>query len=103
MMPDQPTTTVHPERHPYANRVVLLSNNAQDPLDRKVVPGTDFVVLDWADRCFGSPWRTVRYPVTGAYAVRVELAELPIDDEVVYGRIGSTYYLVHETELGGLA
>lgn len=100
-MTGQPSTTLHAEPHPLAGRTVVLNETAQDPIDAAVLPGAEYHVLDWADRRFGTPWRTVRYPVMGKYAMRAEFGLLPIDDEVVYGTtVGGGHHLVHASELG---
>jgi len=60
--------------------------------------GQDFRVEDWWDRIAGRSWMDCDgNPACLAYAMG-EL-EAPIDNEIVYGKIGSSGHLVHVTFL----
>lgn len=92
--------TIHNEAHPLAGRTVQLNNKASDPITNDVVPGTNYRVEDWCDRVIGESWMDAygNWAAKG-YKERAKLTELPVDDEVVYGKIGHLWYLIHVTEL----
>lgn len=92
---------MHAEQHPLAGRTVAL--RAEDPHRGLVVTGVEFRVEDWWDRTHGKSWMdSVGNPAALCYAMRTgpQLSVIPIDDEVVYGKIGSFGHLVHASELG---
>lgn len=82
----------HLEQHPQAGQTITIH--------RKGEPGEEqFTVEDWCDRVMGQSWMWM----SGNHAVRnyayhAGLTGLPVDDEVVYGKIGAFGYLVHVTE-----
>jgi hypothetical protein len=89
---------MHTEAHPLAGRTVRLNDQAQDA-SGPVVPNAEFRVEDWWDRLTGGSWMHVKgNPAAIGYAIRG--GHLPLDDEVVYGKIGYLGYLVHDSELG---
>ncbi|GAB1823542.1 hypothetical protein [Herbidospora sp. RD11066] len=75
----------HAEPHPLAGSTIYLKS------------GSKFVVEDWWDR-LAEPWQASGAPVAVAYKVRAEAAGLPLDNEVIYGKIGNGL-LIHETEI----
>lgn len=81
--------------HPLAGKHVKIKN-ANDPnLD-----GCEFYVEDWWVNVAGQSWKTCDgNPACMAYCGRVIRSGLPLNDEVVYGKIGSFGYLVHDSEL----
>lgn len=92
----------HPEAHPLAGRTVVLNDTAKDGLG-EVVPGTEFRVEDYWDRVSGGSWMFAEgNPACLKYAMRTGLSggNIPLDDEVVYGKIGPFGHLVHVSELG---
>lgn len=93
--------TIHKESHSLAGqRVVLNSNVAKDITQGLVRPGEVFRVEDWADRVYGHSWMDARGNFAAIhYAVRFAQG-LPLDDEVVYGKIGNFGHIVHVSELG---
>jgi hypothetical protein len=57
-------------------------------------------IEDWWDRVYGESWMHIcGNPACLGYAIRSAKVKLPIDDEVLYGKIGIFGYIVHETEL----
>lgn len=88
----------HSSPHPQAGQTVTV--NAELHM---AGPGPhQFVIEDWADRAYGRSWMFVNgNPAALAYAVRSSVAGLPLDDEVVYGKVGSRGHLVHVREIGG--
>lgn len=63
----------------------------------------DFRIEDWWDRIAGRSWKVCDgNPACLDYAIRAGFERLPIDDEVVYGKIGLIGKLVHVSQLGEL-
>lgn len=85
--------------HPAAGKAYVL-----DPKTRNVqgfFPGAIFEVEDWAYRVWeGVSWQQMAgNPTANIYAIR-SAAGLPLDDRVLYGKIGGLAFLVHVSELG---
>lgn len=81
--------TIHSTPNPLAGKAVIISAG--------VLAGRQFVVEDWWDRIVGRSWMTCDgNPACLAYAMR---EDTPIDDEVVYGKIGGAGFLVHASML----
>ena len=60
--------------------------------------GSDFVVEDWWDRLTGVSWMfSDGNPACLVYAIRS--VGLPIDNEVLYGKVGHFGHLVHISEI----
>lgn len=59
-----------------------------------------FEVEDWWDRLYGGSWMFAsgNYAVIN-YAMRSGAKNLPLDDEVVYGKVGRLGHIVHVSEL----
>ncbi|MGW1039360.1 hypothetical protein [Streptomyces sp. NPDC002547] len=66
-----------------------------------VGPGTHEVrVEDWCDRVFGRSWMGMDgSPSALVYAIRSTVAGLPLDNEVVYGKVGQRGHLIHVSEI----
>lgn len=64
----------------------------------------EFVVEDWWDRISDTGWQeTYGSPVVVIYAERRKFDDLPLDEEVIYGKVGYFGYLVHASEIQGEA
>ncbi|QBI97727.1 hypothetical protein SEA_DOGFISH_38 [Gordonia phage Dogfish] len=90
-------TTIHPEPHPMADCavVVRVKSIAADNPQPMVL-----MVEDYWDRVTGGSWQTaVDSGEALAYGLRAGFARLPLDDEVLYGTIGSVTLLVHVSEI----
>lgn len=89
---------MHTEPSKLKNQTIIVKE--QDNL-----PGGEFKVEDWWDRVSGKSWahssNNTAANNTAAinYALRVNRLKLPIDDEVLYGKIGHLGYLVHMSEI----
>jgi hypothetical protein len=84
----------HPQKHPLAGRTVRVSIFDQDE---------DFYVYDWFDRVFQAFWLSKAGGRSAQnYAKHAGFKGLPLDNEVVYGRVGKWGTIVHATELEGL-
>ncbi|AON97405.1 hypothetical protein SEA_NYCEIRAE_42 [Gordonia phage Nyceirae] len=90
-------TTIHPEPSALAGRaVVVLAKSIATEVPQPMV----FMVEDYWDRVSGGSWQTsVDSPDALAYGLRAGFADLPLDDEVLYGSIGSTTNLIHVSEV----
>lgn len=79
------TVTVHPKRD--------LEN---------LVDGAEFRVEDWWENVYGQSWMTSDgNPAAMLYGMRNGIGRLPIDNDVLYGKVGALGYLVHVSEIEG--
>ena len=79
---------VHNEEHPLAGKTVQLKN------------GQSYTVEDWADRVLGrSVWMADGNPAAMKYAIRSAVEGHPIDNNLLYGKIGWIGEIVHVEEL----
>lgn len=87
--------------HRLAGQTVTLIN-AQDPVRGMVVAGAKFCVEDSVAALLDSPvWSgvtTTNWAVAN-YRIRAARIDLPVDENVVYGKIGGLGHIVHESEL----
>jgi hypothetical protein len=93
----------HVEQHPLSGKTVVLGEHAGDPVRHMVEPGELFRVEDWWDRLTGGSWMDAEgNPAALQYAMRIgsRFGDVPVDDDVVYGKIGPYGHLVHASELG---
>lgn len=81
---------MHSDPHPLAGQTVTvdLGNGPQA-----------YEIEDWWDRVSGGSWMYADgNPAALKYALR-SAGRTPIDDEVVYGKVGPFGHLVHVTEI----
>lgn len=84
--------TIHKDDHPLRNEVVKIAAGA--------FAGHDYRVEDWWDRVAGKSWKWCDgNPACLEYAMRSASEALPVDDEVVYGKIDGFGKLVHVSQL----
>lgn len=91
------TNIIHNEPHPLAGQTVEVD------VETHIGNMTRFVVEDWWDRLGAGSWMYADGNFAAMhYAVRGGLLDLPLDDEVVYGKdehgLG---HILHVTELVG--
>lgn len=87
---------MHSERHPSAGQTVIVNIDldGSGPAEHK------YTVEDWWDRLTGGSWMWADgNPAALAYAARSARFALPVNDEVVYGKINGLGHIVHVTEL----
>lgn len=99
---------IHETQHPLSGQSVKLKPGTvlYDAVKKKLFDaGEDsqlfsFEVEDWWDRLYGASWMVAsgNYAVIN-YAMRSGGKGLPIDDEVVYGKVGRLGHIVHVSEL----
>ena len=89
------------ERHPLAGQTVRLKNDIGKFMQDEA-GGAEFVVEDWAENVLGcSVWDADGNPAALEYALRrgTNGNNVPIDDNVVYGKVGWFGHFVHESEI----
>lgn len=96
---------VHAEPHPLAGRTVRV-RLAAPLIDLKGVTAgvVELRLEDWWDRVGGGSWTAADgNAACMAYAIRSGFARppIPVDDDVVYGKVGPYGHLVHASELLG--
>lgn len=90
---------VHENSHPKAGQTVRIkfAGNGHPQVEGLE---HDFRVEDYWDKISGTSWMTSDgNPAAMVYAMRTGLSGLPIDDEVVYGKIGSFGHMIHASEI----
>lgn len=81
----------HDGKHPKAFETVRVNINGEIH---------EFQLEDWWHRVSGQYWMdSDGNPAALRYAIRVMQQGLPLDNRVVYGKIGPFGHLVHETEI----
>lgn len=79
---------IHVEEHPLAGQTVRLKS------------GQEYRVEDWADRVMGgSVWQAAGNPACLKFAIRSAMEGLPLNDDLLYGKIGMFGEIVHVLEL----
>lgn len=90
---------IHQEPHPLAGQTVKIKDGVIDPAQGLVLPGAEYRIEDWWDRVSGESWMTSYSNIAALqYAIRSAKNDLPLDDNVVYGKIESLGHLVHVSE-----
>lgn len=94
---------VHNDRHPQAGQTVKVQFKG----GHFQIPGSedtsvDFYVEDWVDHMNGPGSRSWLLmdgnPSALIYGMRVVVEHLPLDDLVVYGKVGPFGHMVHVSE-----
>jgi hypothetical protein len=89
------------EQHPLAGKTVKIKDAGA--CNGEVAEGQEYRIEDWWDKATGGSWMYADgNPAALKYAIRAGTAKpgLPLDDEVVYGKIGSFGHLLHASEIG---
>jgi len=92
---------MHDAPHPLAGKTAKIKKDVVH-LQFKDFGGSEIRVEDWWDKVSGKSWMdSVGNPACLVYAMRSAMQKppLPIDDEVVYGKVSCYGHLVHVTEL----
>lgn len=88
---------------PYAGMTVKVKEDiGPDPMTRQVLAGQDFEIEDWWQNISGRSWmNSDGNPAALNYGFRIRLSghSIPLNNEVLYGKIGGLGYLFHITEL----
>ena len=82
----------HAEQHPQAGQMVTIAKGQ--------LAGSEYRLEDWWDRVAGKSWIDCDgNPACLDYALTSVEDGLPLDDNVVYGKIGRLGKLVHISQL----
>lgn len=89
-------------RTDYAGKTVTIRDGFVDPFNGEITAGTPYEVEGYWDELTGNPWP--RSAGTGNYAAlnyaqRLLLSNVPVDNDVLYGKIGAFGFLVHVSEV----
>ena len=83
---------MHTEQSPLAGQSVVITQGE--------FRGEIYRVEDWWDRVSGKSWMvSFGNPACIEYAVRSSAEDLPIDDEVLYGKVGPFGKLIHAQQI----
>lgn len=87
------------DTHPLARKTVTV--NLKGKPYENLVDGCKYTVEDWVENVMGGSWMFQQgNPACLIFAMRSAMAKMPLDNEVVYGKVGPLGYLVHVSELG---
>lgn len=88
------------KRSPFVGITVKVkASGVKNPLV-KDFSGQDFEIEDWWENVYGESWMfSDGNPAALNYAFRAVITGLPIDNEVLYGKIDGLGYLFHVSEL----
>lgn len=90
---------MHQEPSPLAGKTVKIKTGVKHP-QYPNFGGAEFRVEDWWDRVSGKSWMFCDgNPACLIFAVRTASADVPTDDEVLYGKVGAFGSLVHVSEI----
>ena len=90
---------MHEVPHPFSRKTVRIKKEVTHPQFPNF-GGSELLLEDWWDRVAGKSWMYCDgNPACLVYAMRTSGKNVPIDDEVVYGKMYSYGHLVHVTEL----
>ena len=85
---------IHKQKHLMAGKTVTITSGEY--------VGNEYRVEDLWDRVYGASWMDADgNPAAMQYGIRSGFGELPLDDEVLYGKIGAFGHLVHVSEIDG--
>ena len=91
------------ERSPYAGcEVKTRPDVGKDGLSGRDLGNQVFLVEDWWENVYGRSWMVaIGNPASMAYTVRIGMKEVlvPLDNNVLYGKIDGLGYLFHVSEL----
>jgi hypothetical protein len=63
--------------------------------------GQEYRVEDWWINVAGESWTVSQVPAAYVYAARTAGSAAPLDDAVLYGKVGGFGHLVHVSEIEG--
>ncbi len=87
---------IHKESHGLAGQTVKIK------ADDVCFGGAEYIIEDWHDIVMKISWKhDLRNPACLDYAVRAAKGDLPIDNEVLYGKIGLYGKLIHISQIAG--
>ncbi len=79
---------IHSKSHDFSGKKFILKD------------GCEFHLEDWWDRVYGKSWMSSEgNPACLIYSVRVASNNLPLNNDVVYGKVDGLGMLIHQSEL----
>jgi len=89
---------MHQEKHPQSGETVKVKFKTRHPQLEDVEH--EYRIENWWDNIAPQSWMfSDGNPACLIYAMRVAVDDLPLDDEVIYGKIGAFGHLVHISEV----
>lgn len=92
---------MHTEAHPFAGKTVKIVLKSKHPQLEGLEH--EYTVEDWWDKLTGGSWMDANGNFAAMfYGIRMGLSSgerVPLDDEVVYGKINNLGHLIHVSEL----
>jgi len=90
---------IHKKCHPKSGDIVKIKEGVEH-FQQPNFGGSEFHLEDWHDRLMGKSWMDCDgNPACLIYGMRSATANLPIDNDVVYGKVNGLGHLVHVSEL----
>ena len=91
------------ERSPYAGcDVKTRPDVGKDPMSGRDLGNQVFRVEDWWENVYGRSWMVANgNPAAMVYGIRIGMkaGAVPLNNDVLYGKIDGMGYLIHVTEL----
>ena len=92
------------EKSKYAGKTVKVKDGVGKGFQTEDMSGADFVIEDWCENVLGCSWMNANgNPSALEYAARTGIFgrnnNVPIDNNVLYGKIGMFGHLFHVNEL----
>jgi hypothetical protein len=88
---------MHTDSHPLAGQTIKVDFGTTGGNIQGV---QEYCVDDWWDKLTGGSWMQADgNPAALMYAMRSGVAGLPVDNEVVYGKVGAFGHLAHVSEI----
>jgi len=90
---------IHETQSKLAGRAVTLKKDVKH-FQQPHFGGSEYNVEDYWDRVSDKSWMFSDGNIAAmVYGIRTGMSNLPIDDEVLYGKVGSFGHLVHISEI----
>jgi hypothetical protein len=90
---------IHQQPNEMAGQTVKIKAGVKHPQIENF-GGSEFKIEDWWDRVADKSWMDCNgNPACMVYGIRSGFAGLPLDNEVLYGKVGSFGHLVHISEI----
>lgn len=87
-------------RKDYSGQTLALKDGFVDPFNGPIEAGTQYAVEGYWDEITGGSWMFAEGNHAALnYAARVAGQGLPLDNDVLYGKIGPFGFLVHVSEV----
>lgn len=87
-------------REDFSGTTVLLKDGINDPYMGAIPAGSEYDVEGYWDDLTGGSWMFANgNPAALNYAIRSATIGLPLDNNVLYGKVGAFGYLVHVSEI----